>query len=106
MKMPFVILLIFTITMIGPINSAGLGQWFSTGVLAGTGLSLVVDKPKQTENRQFSLTVKDETALSYSDDPPSDEETVNAVSIAIPVGMVLDLAATQEHNAAKKCGYA
>lgn len=104
MKMPVIILLIFTITMIGPINSAGLGNWFSTGVSAGTGLSLVVDKPKQTENRQFSLTVKDDTALSYSDDPPSDEETVNAVSIAIPVGMVLDFAATQEHNAPKNAG--
>ncbi|WP_430535666.1 pectate lyase-like adhesive domain-containing protein [Listeria rocourtiae] len=104
MKMPIILLLIFTITMVGPINSAGLGNWFATGVSAGTGLSLIVDKPKQTENRQFNLTLKDDTALSYSDDPPSDKGPVNVVTVAIPVGMTLDLEATKEHNAAKNMG--
>ncbi|MBC2327940.1 pectate lyase-like adhesive domain-containing protein [Listeria booriae] len=101
-RMPFVVLLILMMTMIGPINSAGLSSWFGTGVSAGTGLSLVVDKPKQTENRQFSLKLLDETALSASDDPPS--ETGDFVEIAIPTGMVLDVEETRMRNGAVNAG--
>lgn len=103
--MVFVILLIFTMAMVGPINSVGLGSWFATGVSASSGLSLVVDKPKQEENRQFSLKLMDETALGSSDDPPSDEDVVeNFVELAIPAGMILDLEETEMRNAATATG--
>ncbi|MBC1499088.1 hypothetical protein HB943_00640 [Listeria weihenstephanensis] len=105
MKISFVVLLIFTITMVGPINSAGLGNWFATGVSAGTGLTLVVDKPKQEEKRQFGLKLTDETAISSSDDPPSeDSDVADFVEIAIPVGMVLDVEATQMRDAGTDAG--
>ncbi|MBC1937508.1 hypothetical protein HCA69_14110 [Listeria grandensis] len=105
MRMAFVILLIFTMAMIGPMNSAGLDSWFATGVSASSGLSLVVDKPKQEENRQFSLKLMDETALGSSDDPPSDEDVVeNFVELAIPAGMILDLEETEMRNAATATG--
>lgn len=103
-KMPFVMLLVVMMIMIGPINSAGLNNWFGTGVSAGAGLSLVVDKPKQTENRQFSLKLLDESGagLRASDNPPSEAE--DFVEIVIPMGMVLDVEETRMRNEAVNAG--